>query len=216
MIFEQQDVLAFEYFNKGKFVAMPIEWLENEFDYVDSPLVKFLKVYDEGVWRSLASKGEYVKYLEKNGNSEVKYDDELNYYIEAYNNDENIKVIVDSDITLSNPDYQLVDITDIYEWRDDYDSKELVRQSRHVKEYEEGVFLADLSANNLAIIDGRKESYNKGSVEAWISKSEVVRRRIKRNQPYEDIKVFAVFQGKILELSYGEVYKRQYELLKKS
>lgn len=215
MIFEQQDILAFEYFNKEKFVAMPIEWLENEFDYADSPLVKFIKVYDEGVWRTVVSKEEYVKFLEKNDNSEIKYDDNLNSYIDAYNNDENIKVIVDNDITLSNPEYKLVDIIDIYEERADYDFKELVKQSKYTKENDYGVFLTDLSANSLVMIEGRKESYNQDLVVRWINESEVIRRRIQRNQPYKDIKVFAVFEGAVLELSYGDIYKNKYNLFKK-
>lgn len=119
MIFEQQYILAFEYFNKDKFVAMPILWLENEFDYLDSPLVRFLQVRDKNGWRPLISKEDYIKHLKETNDDSVKYTDELNNYINAYNNEDNIKVVVDYDITLLKPDYKLVDINEIYEERMD-------------------------------------------------------------------------------------------------
>ncbi|CAI0821820.1 hypothetical protein JEQ04_06555 [Serratia plymuthica] len=216
MIFEQQDVLAFEYFNKGKFVAMPIEWLENEFDYLDSPLVKFVQVRNENGWRSLISKVDYITHLKETNDDSVKYTDELSNYIHAYNNDDNIKVIVDYDVTLLKPDYQLVDINEIYEERIDYDYKELSRECRYVRANEEGAFLNDLNANNLALIDGRKDLYNQKMIESWIKRSEVVRRRVQRNQPYEDINVFAVLNDNIVKLNYGDIYKKQHCYIKES
>ncbi|WP_025123257.1 MULTISPECIES: hypothetical protein [unclassified Serratia (in: enterobacteria)] len=214
MIFNQPDILAFEHFNKDKFVAMPILWLENEFDYVDSPLVRFLQVRNEKGWRSLNSKEDYITHLKETNDNNVKYTDELNEYINAYNNEANVKVVVDFDITSFKPDYQLVDLNEIYEERMDYDFKELYKQCRSHRDSEENAFLNDLNANNLTLIEGRNELYNQKMIESWVKKAEVVRRRISRNQPYEDIKVLAVFDGSIVGLSYGELYKKLYSYIK--
>ncbi|OKP24227.1 hypothetical protein [Serratia fonticola] len=193
---------------------MPILWLENEFDYLDSPLVRFLQVRNENGWRPLISKEDYIMHLKENNDDSVKYTDELNNYINAYNNEENIKVVVDYDITLLKPDYKLVDINEIYEERMDSDFKGFWKNCQYTKENEEGAFLHDLNANSLTMIDGRKESYNQKMIERWIIKSEVIIRRIQRNQPYEDITVFAVINDDIIALSYGDLYKKQYNYIK--